>query len=55
MVMSADKKQFIHYVGSSSEIVIPKSVECIGKSCFYWCKSLRKVIFESGSNLKLPG
>jgi hypothetical protein len=33
-------------------IRIPSQVEFIGESCFYKCKSLRKLIFEHECNLK---
>jgi putative transposon-encoded protein len=51
-IISVDKKKLIHYFGSSSRIVIPKSVEVIGSSCFVNCHSLSEVIFENDSNLK---
>jgi hypothetical protein len=50
--MSKDKGQLTQYFGSASEIGIAKSFECIGKDCFYGCKSLIEVIFEAGCNLK---
>ena len=34
------------------EIIIPKSVKTIEWSAFYGCKSLRKVVFQEGSELK---
>jgi hypothetical protein len=37
---------------SGVKIVIPQTVEFLGDSCFFYCKSLSEVIFESGSNLK---
>jgi hypothetical protein len=33
-------------------IVIPRSVEVLGKHCFSWCKSLIEVIFEDEGNLE---
>lgn len=33
-------------------IIIPNSVEKIGASAFYFCSSLEKIIFETGSRLK---
>jgi hypothetical protein len=33
------------------EIVIPSSVEIIGERCFFQCRSLTSVTFESGSRL----
>jgi hypothetical protein len=51
-VLSKDKRQVIHYFGSRSRIVIGKSVEFLGISCFSECTSLIEVIFEEGCNLK---
>jgi hypothetical protein len=50
--MSKDRRKLIHYFGSATRIVIPKSVEFLGNRCFYECKSLKEVIFEDGCNLK---
>jgi hypothetical protein len=33
-------------------IMIPSSVVVLGKSSFYWCKSLESVTFENGSRLE---
>jgi hypothetical protein len=33
------------------EIIIPSSVEVLGEKCFYECRSLSLVTFESGSRL----
>jgi hypothetical protein len=34
------------------EIIIPSSVEVLGRYCFAACKSLSSVTFESGSRLR---
>jgi hypothetical protein len=51
-VISKDKKKLIQYLGCSSRIVVPKSIELIGEYCFSRCESLNEAIFESGCNLK---
>jgi hypothetical protein len=52
LVFSKDKKQMIRYFGRSSQIVVPKSIEVISAFCFARCQSVRKVMFEPGSNLQ---
>lgn len=42
-------------VSKLSEITIPKNVEVLGDRAFETCKELKKVTFESGSNLKYIG
>jgi hypothetical protein len=40
---------------AGKSILIPKSVEEIGKDCFYACKSFYEITFESGCQLKEMG
>jgi hypothetical protein len=47
-------EEAFHRCGLKS-IDIPSKVEKIGYRCFSYCKSLREVIFESGSHLKEIG
>jgi hypothetical protein len=51
-VLSKDRRKLIHYFGCSSKIVISKSIELIGDSCFMNYESLSEIFFESDCNLK---
>jgi hypothetical protein len=37
------------------EMIVPASVEVLGENCFYECRSLCSVTFESGSRLREVG
>ena len=40
------------YQSGLEEITIPRSVKRIEEGAFYECKSLQKVVFQEGSELK---
>jgi hypothetical protein len=48
-----DRKRLIWYMGSGKKVTIKKEVEVIGNGCFVSCQSLREVVFEEGSKLRL--
>jgi hypothetical protein len=43
--------KLIHNFSSSSSVIIPCDIEILDSSCFFWCKSLESVSFESNSRL----
>jgi hypothetical protein len=47
-----DGSTIYRYFGSCRSIVVPSSVVVLGSWCFYQCKSLESVSFESGSRFE---
>jgi hypothetical protein len=45
-------RKLIRTFGDVSQFCVWSDVEILGEGCFYECKSLRKVTFETGSSLK---
>jgi hypothetical protein len=50
-VFSTDRRKLIYYFGRFSKVVICRSIESIGLSCFYWLKSLHEIQFDSDCHL----
>jgi hypothetical protein len=36
-------------------VIIPRSVEIVGESCFIGCPNVKEIVFEEGSALKEIG
>jgi hypothetical protein len=51
-LQSFDRSILIRYFGREDIVFIPRTVEIIGSSCFFYCKSLSSVSFESDSLLR---
>jgi hypothetical protein len=43
----------IRYFGSAAEVRIPNQIQRLCRCCFQWCYSVRRVIFESNSELSV--
>jgi hypothetical protein len=54
-VMNVSESVFIRYFGGSERIAIQSCVESISDGCFYNCRSLSEITFESGCQLKKIG
>jgi hypothetical protein len=55
MLTTADGTEVVRYFGREQEVIVPKTVEVLGKSCFQSCSHVEKVIFENGSKLRRIG
>jgi hypothetical protein len=55
MLLTADCRQIVRYFGLGKEVVVPASVELLGRSCFQDSRHLQHVIFENGSRLRRIG
>jgi hypothetical protein len=55
LLVDVKKNALIRYFGWKYEVFVERCFENISDECFYECKSLREVIFESGSQLKIIG
>jgi hypothetical protein len=51
-IKSFDKKVMIRYQGHDEHIVIGEEIERISADCFYECKTVSEVTFESGTQLE---
>jgi hypothetical protein len=47
--LTKDRKTLTGYYGEAARIVVPKSVERLGKRCFIWREGLHEVLFEESS------
>jgi virulence-associated protein VagC len=52
LLMSIDKTKLVHCFRFSQRIVIPQSVELIGKYCFAYSHCVSEIMFENDCNLK---
>jgi hypothetical protein len=46
-------RRLIRVLDCGTRFVVPRRVEIIGKECFWDCRSIREVLFEEDSDLKL--
>jgi hypothetical protein len=49
--MTSDGALIVRYFRRELEVVVPASVEILGKSCFEQCHEVEMVLFENGSTL----
>jgi hypothetical protein len=55
LLTTADGTVIVRYCGSDQEVIVPKAVELLGKSCFESCHYLENVVFENESKLRRIG
>jgi hypothetical protein len=54
-LVRSDGTEIVRYFGFGGEIFMSMTVEELGKSCFESHNHLRRIVFESGSKLRLIG
>jgi hypothetical protein len=52
LLTTADGTQIVRHFGREREVIIPKTVEILGRSCFELCNHFERVVFENGSRLR---
>jgi hypothetical protein len=52
MLTTADGTEIVRYFGTRREVIVLKSAEVLGKSCFESCPHIERVVFETGSQLR---
>jgi hypothetical protein len=51
LLMNAEGTEIVRYFGREVEVIVPKKVETLRKSCFEGNNSIERVLFENGSKL----
>jgi hypothetical protein len=49
---NTEDRSIVRYFGHCKSVVIPSSIEVLSKFCFYTCKLLSSITFESNSHLQ---
>jgi hypothetical protein len=49
---TADGREIVKCFGFEREVIVPKTVEVLGRSSFEACTHIERVVFENGSNLR---
>jgi hypothetical protein len=52
---TADGIKIVRCSGGDREVIVPMTVEVLGRSCFQSCHHIESVVFENGSQLRLIG
>jgi hypothetical protein len=55
LLTTADGTKLVRYIGRNHDIIVPNTIEILGKSCFESCNHVEKVVFEDGSKLRQIG
>jgi hypothetical protein len=55
LLTTADGREIVRYFGREREVIVPKTVEVLRKSCFESINSFERVVFENGSKLRQIG
>jgi hypothetical protein len=55
LLTTADGTKIVRCFGRESVVVVPKTVEVLGVSCFESCNHIQQVVFEAGSKLRQIG
>jgi hypothetical protein len=54
-LFTANGTEIVRYIGREGKVIVPKTVEVLGKSCFEGIDDVEEIEFESGSTLKRIG
>jgi hypothetical protein len=52
LLRTTDGTTIVRYFGREREVIVPKTVEIVGKSCFESWNHFERVVFENGSKLR---
>jgi hypothetical protein len=55
LLTTADGTKILRYFGRDGDVLVPETVEILGKSCFESCDHIQGIVFEPGSKLRQIG
>jgi hypothetical protein len=55
LLLTSEGTEIVRYFGRELEVIVPRKVEILGKSCFEDCDRIESLLFENGSKLQRIG